>query len=172
MVGGVLEWIEPMAIPKGDNDPSEIGESPDRSSVGKVNRNGNRNTNLEPDALVRRRIDDEQEDERIRSDDPPSDEGAGISEDHRETDPKIGHWDLVDQQASRRSRFVGDATLGHGERQLRMGLHSVCRRWLAVLGVSEKRIETDRGPLDGTRICGCRNPIGRQGSKTDCRFGR
>ena len=106
---------------------------------------------MEHDALRRRRIDDNEEDERIWSDDPSSDESPRISEDHRETDSEIGDGNLVDPQESRRVGFVGDASLGDGQRQLRMGMHLVCRRWLAVLGVSEISIETHRGALDESR---------------------
>lgn len=162
-----------MAIPKGGDDSSEIGEPSSANRLGKVKQNERDTGNNEHDALLHRRIvgGDREEDERIWSNDPPCDESTRVSQDHGATDPENGHIDYVDPQESRRKRLLGNAAVGDGEQKLRMGVHSLCRRWLAAFGLSEISIEINRVALDETRKCGCDDNIGGQGTQVDCRFG-
>lgn len=140
-------------------------------SVGKVKQDERNTGNDEPDALHRRMYGDGEEDE-IRSDDPSSDESPRISQDHARTDPKNGRIHDVGSQTGCRIGVMGNARLGDEERKLRLGLHSLCRRWFAVVGVPKIGTSRNRVVLDETRIEWCDCKVGESRSEIDCRYGR
>lgn len=139
--------------------------------AGKVKRNENDTGNDEHDALHRRMYGDGEEDE-IRSDDPSSDKGARIPQDHTRTGTKNGECNPLVAQTRCGIGRMGNAGVGDEERQLRLGGDSICLRWLAVVGLPKIGLESLRGALDETRIRGCDCEVSEQGTQVDCRLGR